>query len=243
VPTPVGGPNLSIDAQARYAFVEQLLVADLPPPARLVELGSAPGDQIARLAARGYECTSVDIGESADEWGGGEAGRMDRLLAEAGVEAVRWNLEQTPYPFPDGAFDAVLITEVYEHLREYPVRSLEETRRLLRPGGRLYFTTPNQSYVVNRLRLLAGRNVQTPLTDWLGGFPPARHAREYTFAEVDELMRHAGLTVVYRTSRHFHVHQGRRAAVAAAGKGLLSALARVRPELGPQIIVVAERRT
>jgi SAM-dependent methyltransferase len=242
VPACVGSPNLSVDAQARYAFVEQLLVADLPPPARLVELGSAPGDQIARLAALGYECTSVDMGESADEWASGEIGRMDRLLAEAGVEAIRWNLEQTPYPLPDSSFDAVLMTEVYEHLREYPVRSLQEARRLLRAGGRLYFTTPNQAYIVNRLRLLMGRNVQTPLPDWLGGFPPARHAREYTFAEVDELMRHTGLTVLYRTSRHFHVRRGRGGAFAAAGKRLLSALARVRPELGPQIVVVAERR-
>jgi SAM-dependent methyltransferase len=234
-------PNLSVDAQSRYAFVRRLLTADFPPPARVIELGSAPGDQIASLARLGYECTSVDLGESADEWAGGEVGRMERLLADAGVTAVQWNLERPPYPFPDAAFDAVLMTEVYEHLRDYPARSLEEVRRLLTPGGRLYFTTPNQAYLVNRLRLLLGRNVQTPLPDWIAGLPHARHAREYTFAEVEELLRRAGLTVRYRTSRHFHLAQGRRGVAASTGKRILSGLARIRPELGPEIVIVAER--
>jgi SAM-dependent methyltransferase len=234
-------PNLSVDAQSRYAFVRRLLMTDLPPPARVIELGSAPGDQIASLARLGYECTSVDLGESADEWASGEVGRMEQLLAEAGVMAVQWNLERTPYPFPDSSFEAVLMTEVYEHLRDYPAHSLEEVRRLLQPGGRLYFTTPNQAYLVNRLRLLFGRNVQTPLPDWIAGFPPARHAREYTFAEVEELLRGAGLMVRYRTSRHFHIARGRAGVAAGAGKQILSGLARIRPELGPEIVIVAER--
>ena len=110
------------------------------------------------------------------------------------------------------------------------------------PGGRLYFTTPNQAYLVNRLRLMLGRNVQTPLLDWIAGFPPARHAREYTFTEVEELLRRAGLTIRYRTSRHFHLTQGRNGAAAWTGKRILSGLARVRPELGPQIVIVAEKQ-
>ncbi len=60
--------NLSIEAQTRYAYVEELLRSDFPPPARVVELGAAPGDQIARLASLGYQATSVDIGEASDEW-------------------------------------------------------------------------------------------------------------------------------------------------------------------------------
>src|SRR5947209_1382210 len=141
--------GLSTEAQARYAYIESLLRTDFPPPARVVELGSAPGDQIAHLARLGYECTSVDIGEASDEWGSGESGRMSRLLLDAGVQDIYWNLEQFPYPLPDAHFDAVVMTEVYEHLRDYPVRSLHEVRRILKPNGRLYLTTPNQAYVVN----------------------------------------------------------------------------------------------
>src|SRR5215210_3508461 len=121
--TPLHG-DLSVEARARYAYVEALLRADLHPPASVVELGSAPGDQIARLAKLGYRATSVDIGESSDSWGPGEEGRMRRLLADAGVENVIWDLEVTPYPLGSDAFDAVVMTEVFEHLRDYPITSL-----------------------------------------------------------------------------------------------------------------------
>lgn len=231
--------NLSIEAQQRYAFVRDLLVADHPPPADVVELGAAPGDQIAQLADSGYRATSVDIGEASDAWGNGEVGRMDRLLAARGVADVRWNLEETPYPLADSSFDAVIMTEVYEHLRDYPVRSLQEVRRLLRPGGHLYFTTPNAAYLMNRLRLLRGRSVATPLADWIGGLPHARHAREYTFAEVDELMSYAGLRTVGRYGRHFNISSGRTGPVGITAKRALDQLAVRRPTLGPMIVVVA----
>jgi SAM-dependent methyltransferase len=233
--------NLSVDAQARYAFIAELLVRDLPPPARVIELGSAPGDQIAQLARRGYEATSLDLGESSDKWGSGEEGRMSGLLRECGVEDIRWNLEETPYPLRDSSFDAVVMTEVYEHLRDYPIRSLVEVHRILRPGGRLYFTTPNAAYIVNRFRGLAGKSTATGLADWIAGVPHARHAREYTFSEVDILMTQADLTVELRLSRHFHVGTGRSGSAARLAKRVLSEVAKRRRTFGPQIIMVARK--
>jgi SAM-dependent methyltransferase len=44
-------------------------------------------------------------------------------------------------PLPDGGADAILLTEVLEHL-ERPGDALAECRRLLRPGGHLIATTP-----------------------------------------------------------------------------------------------------
>jgi SAM-dependent methyltransferase len=235
-----GTGNLSVEAQARYAYVEKLLRADLRPPARVVELGAAPGDQIAQLARLGFRCTSLDIGEASDEWGAAEAGRMARLLDEAGVEDVRWDLEKTPYPLDDDSFDAVVMTEVFEHLRDYPLTSLQEIHRILRPGGRLYLTTPNAAYIVNRFRALRGAAPGSPLVDWMHGLPFARHAREYTFAEMDHLLATAGLRVVRRESRHFHIDVGRTGAAKVVKQGI-AAVAKARPTLGPQIVVVAEK--
>ena len=152
---------------------------------------------------------------------------------------VEWDLEQVPYPLPDGAFDGVVFTEVFEHLRDYPVRSLQECARILRPGGYLFFTTPNAGYVMNRLRLLRGRSVYTPMQDWIGGVPHARHAREYLFSEVDQAMSIAGLDVVLRTSRHFHVADKSR--VRRRVKRAIDLLARSRNTLGPLIVMVAQK--
>jgi SAM-dependent methyltransferase len=231
--------DLSIDAQARYQFILDLMQAHLAPGASVVELGAAPGDQIAQIAQAGFRATAVDIGLAGDAWADGTEGRMAHILSEAGVRYVEWNLEQTPYPLDDESFDAVVCTEVYEHLRDYPVTCLQEAFRVLKPAGRLYFTTPNAAYVMNRFRLLKGRSVATPLPDWIGGLPHARHAREYTFAETDELLSYVGLRPVLRTSRHFHRAGGNR--VKQLAKSGIDALSRVRPTLGPSIIVVAER--
>jgi len=233
--------NLSIDALARYDFVRDLIRADLEPGSSIVELGAAPGEQIARLQEDGYVTTAVDIGVASDEWGDGEDGDMVALFESTGVELVQWNLEEHPYPLPSSTFDAVVMTEVYEHLRDYPVHSLEEVRRVLRPGGTLYFTTPNAAYLMNRIRLLRGMSPATPLNDWIAGFPPARHAREYTFAEVDTLLRYAGLEPVLATSRHFHRDAGRTQLLPRLAKQLIDQISRRRPTLGPVIIATARR--
>jgi len=231
--------SLHITAQARYKFLNHLISERLRPSAAIAELGAAPGDQICALAHAGFAATAVDIGIDSDGWADNTEGRMRRLLQEHGVTFVEWDLEQVPYPLEDEAFDGVVFTEVFEHLRDYPVRSLQECARILKPGGYLFFTTPNAGYLMNRLRLLRGRSVYTPMQDWIGGVPHARHAREYLFAEVDQAMGIAGLDVVLRTSRHFHLADKSR--VRRQAKRTLDLLARTRNTLGPLIVMVAQK--
>lgn len=42
---------------------------------------------------------------------------------------LRWNLEQTPYPFGDKEFDVVFASHVLEHLRDWS-NALEEMKRI-----------------------------------------------------------------------------------------------------------------
>lgn len=230
------------DEQAeRYAVIRELLERRVPPPADVVELGAAPGDQAVALARAGYRVTAVDIGVASDAWDGDAEGTMIREFDRAGVELVLWDLEQHPYPLGDAAFDAVLLTEVLEHLRDYPLRALEEARRILRPRGLLVLTTPNAAYVANRARLLVGQSVHSPLGDWMYGLPHARHAREYTLAETRELAVRAGFDVEVLETRHFYLSGGRRDAFGRIAKRAVSLLARARPTFGAGIVLLARR--
>lgn len=64
------------------------------------------------------------------------------------VGESRWNYSNLDYvgslhemPIEDDLFDAVLCTQVLEHL-EWPRESVKEMHRVLKPGGKLYMTVP-----------------------------------------------------------------------------------------------------
>ena len=48
-----------------------------------------------------------------------------------------WNIDER-----DGTFDAILCTEVLEHIA-YPIETIKEFSRLLKPGGKLILTAPS----------------------------------------------------------------------------------------------------
>ena len=73
-----------------------------------------------------------------------------------------------PLPLNDRTVDAIISTEVIEHL-ENPRAVFREFARLIRPGGTLLLTTPNQESIRSLLSLLVrGHHV-----DFLDGSYPA----------------------------------------------------------------------
>lgn len=71
----------------------------------------------------------------------------------AGLHPGAWNTSRidlvcdiTAIPEPDESFDAILCSEVLEHIPE-PTKALDEFSRLLRPGGTLILTAPFASLV------------------------------------------------------------------------------------------------
>lgn len=55
---------------------------------------------------------------------------------------VAWDLEQTPWPWPDGRFETIWATDLVEHLHLGFIPFFDECWRILRPGGLILVRTP-----------------------------------------------------------------------------------------------------
>jgi len=67
----------------------------------------------------------------------GVGGKQGYKYGELDYIGDIWNIDA-----PDGAFDAILCTEVFEHIPQ-PNETVREFARLLKPGGRLILTAPS----------------------------------------------------------------------------------------------------
>jgi SAM-dependent methyltransferase len=63
------------------------------------------------------------------------------IAAEKGRTVVRGDVDQ-PLPFADATFDAVVMKDLLEHVGN-PVALVHETRRVLRPGGLVFASSPD----------------------------------------------------------------------------------------------------
>ena len=102
----------------------------------VLEVGSGSGGPAVYLAAtRGCRVTGIDINEHGIR-------NAQRLAAARGV-ASRATFQAVDasraLPFPDASFDAVVSNDVMCHIATRR-QTLEDWRRLVRPGGRILFS-------------------------------------------------------------------------------------------------------
>jgi SAM-dependent methyltransferase len=102
----------------------------LPPGGRVLDFGAGTGQQALRLQQLGFEVEAVDLESSPH--------------LEKRVFAVR-TYDGRTLPFPDAHFDAVLSSNVLEHVRELPL-ALSELARVIKPGGVGLHVMPSASW-------------------------------------------------------------------------------------------------
>ncbi len=106
---------------------------------RVLEIGCGRGDfarWLAGLEDRPRLLVATDFAVSAVAAGQGAA-------RERNLDRIAWQVADIgALGFPDASFDTVFSLETIEHCPS-PALAVVELARVLKPGGRLYLTTPN----------------------------------------------------------------------------------------------------
>jgi len=139
--------------------------ARLPAGTRILDVGAGVGQYRPLFAHCAYQ--TQDFGQEP-----ATIGKYTPLDYEC---------EITDIPVPDATFDAVICTEVLEHV-PHPIEALAEMARILKPGGRLLLTAPLGSHLH-----------QEPF-HYYGGYTPHWYKRflaENGF-EVESIVRNEG---------------------------------------------------
>jgi SAM-dependent methyltransferase len=139
------------------------------PGGRLLDVGCGNGAFVAQMQSLGWRAEGLE-----------PDGAAVAQARTAGLRATEGTLEDLDDEAHAGAFDAITLSHVIEHLHD-PADAVGRIHRLLRPGGLLWIATPNLDALGRRY---FGDH-------WLGLDPP-RHLVLFTPDSLDAMLRRAG---------------------------------------------------
>ena len=147
---PVGTPGFFADLdQYHFEKLHHLLrVVDFAGQRdrRVLDVGCGAGVDLARFAAAGAHVTGVDISPRALRLAAGN-------LSQRGLRARLLVADGEALPLPDESFDYVFAHGVVQYTGE-PRRLVDETARVLAPGGTAFFQVYNRHSWLNALSAL-----------------------------------------------------------------------------------------
>jgi len=135
---------------------------------KILELGCRDGS-LTKLFAEGDKITGVDIDKNA----------LELFEKNLGGKAVYLDLN-SEWPFGENEFDAVVASEVLEHLYK-PEETVKKVLLSLKPGGLFIGTVPNAFSLANRFRLFMAQPNKTALAD-------PTHVHQFSYKELKSIM-------------------------------------------------------
>ena len=136
------------DRALHRALVELTVTA---PVGDLLDVGCGRGSILKLLASRAGRAVGVDIDANARQ-----LARAELMLAGLPNCSLRQG-DMYRLPFDDAEFNTIVLDDVVADATE-PVRALIESRRLLKPGGRLF--------ILQAVTDRTAASIQRSLADW-----------------------------------------------------------------------------
>jgi SAM-dependent methyltransferase len=176
-----------------------LLIREIPPGARVLEIGAGPPNPTTEFLAARFHTEGVDVSDQV---------LQNKFLERANV------YDGEILPFPAQSFDACVSYYVLEHVPN-PLTHIREVARVLRDGGPYSFCTPNLWHYVTLGSWLLPHSVHRKLANRLRGLdekardPYPTVYRANTPRAVRRLARSAGLTVTSLDMIEFEPCYGR----------------------------------
>lgn len=120
---------------SRFMLFKEQIEKHVPKGGRILDIGCGSGTFAAQ--SPDYEWHGIDWDVTP------AAGKP--------INAITGNIEQFPYPFEAGSFDAITCSEVLEHLFD-PIAIHKEARRLLKRDGQYMISTPLHTWIQNLIQ-------------------------------------------------------------------------------------------
>ena len=187
-------------------IVQEFVSEAIGKGGRILDVGCNRGHDLLRLAERfgqqnlGLYGIEVSLGDLRAAVNRAESAR------DLGAFHFLLSLAER-MPFHDGIFDAVICSEVVEHLPD-PDTAIREMSRILRPGGILALTTPNNGNKLHRLRKFLPAGLKARSDQWRSAQMQINvergtaagvnlpHISEHSASEWCDKMRAAGLDIL-----------------------------------------------
>ena len=187
------GEHLSRRLSAAFAL------AEVTPGMTILDVGCGRGEILRHCAKLGADAYGIDYAAVAVKMSQNVIQAMDGIAP--GKTAVM-QADAKKLPFPDAAFDRVLMFDVVEHLHPWELHeAMLEVHRVLKPNGRfIIHTAPNVWYdryaypVVRQFRRLTGQGEQYPKDprQFLVDVNQHVHVNEQSMWSMDRTLRQAG---------------------------------------------------
>ena len=164
-------------------FLEKITVTDAKN-FKVLEIGSHYLHTSLLLAGRGFQIDAMDVGEF---W------NLDFVKSRGerfGLNPIIENDLSKMEMFKDieNEYDLVVFTEIMEHITFNPVQFWKTIYQILKPGGKIYVSTPNAfalpNYIRNLKNTLFLKSIGITIDEILAKVTYGHHWKEYSPNEI-----------------------------------------------------------